>query len=79
MMPARRSLAEDDNFEEEVGAQEAALARAAIEEALILSNLQAAAVGPGAGGWDETLEAILNGEVEAEPALIELQRRADAR
>jgi hypothetical protein len=61
-----------------VGAKEAAFARAAIEECLILSNLQAAAVGPAAGGWDETLEAILNGDVDAESALTELQRRVDA-
>ena len=54
------------------------IARAVIEEALILSNLQAAAMGPEASGLGETPEAILNGDVDAEPAGIELQRRADA-
>jgi len=78
VMPARRSLAESDDFVKEVGEEAAALAVTAIEEALIISNAQIASLGTSAGDFDETLEAILNGDVDALSALTELQHQVDA-
>ena len=78
-MPARRSLAESSAFAEQVGAETAAVARAAIEEALIVSNVQMADLGPSRpASFDKTLEAILNGDADALTALTELQSQVDA-
>jgi multiple sugar transport system substrate-binding protein len=78
VMPARRSLAESAAFEERVGPQVAAVARASIENALIVSDMPARLEGD-FEGFVEALEAILNGSTTAMEALTELQRRADSR
>jgi multiple sugar transport system substrate-binding protein len=78
VMPARRSLAESAAFEQEVGTEAAAVARAAIEEAMIVSNVQMASLGAGGDDFDQVLEEILNGDADALAALTELQRQVDA-
>jgi ABC-type glycerol-3-phosphate transport system substrate-binding protein len=78
VIPARRSLAESSDFEQQVGTEVATVARTAIEEAMIVSNAQIAGLGAGAGKFDQTLLAILNGDVDALSALTELQRKVDA-
>jgi hypothetical protein len=71
-------LAESNDFEEQVGEETAAVAGTAIEEALVVSSAQIAGLGPSSGLFDETLLAILNGDVDAPSALTELQRQVDA-
>ena len=79
VIPARRSLTESRAFAEEVGAETAEVARAAIEEALIISSTQIQGLGSAGGeGFDQALEAILNGDADALTALSELQSRIDA-
>ena len=61
------------------GAETAEVARAEIEEALILSSTQIQGLGSAGGeGFDQALEAILNGDVDALSALTELQDQIDA-
>jgi multiple sugar transport system substrate-binding protein len=76
--PARRSLAESTAFAEQVGAEAAAIARAAVEEALIVTNVQMAGLDQSADGFDEALQAIMNGKVDALQGLSDLQSRIDA-
>jgi ABC-type glycerol-3-phosphate transport system substrate-binding protein len=78
VVPARRSLVESGAYAEQVGPEAAAVARATIEDALIVSNVQVANLGPGGDGFGEALEAILNGEADALTALTELQSQFDA-
>jgi len=78
VVPARRSLAESSDFVEQVGAETAQVARLAIENALIISNLQIQGLESGGEGFDQALEAILNGDVDALFALTELQSELDA-
>jgi multiple sugar transport system substrate-binding protein len=77
VVPARRSLAESADFDEQVGAETAAVARTSIEQALIVSISQLAELTPQTNGLDQTLVAILNGETDALSALTELQRQVD--
>jgi hypothetical protein len=63
----------------EVGAETAEVARAAIEDALIVSNVQIQGLGSaGSEGFDQALEEILNGNSDALTALTELQSQIDA-
>jgi multiple sugar transport system substrate-binding protein len=77
LIPARRSLAKSPIFEEQVGAEAAAIARGVIEQAMIVANIRWADLDLETGGFDETLLAILNGDVHAPSALTELQRQID--
>ena len=74
-MPARRSLVESEAFEDEVGKDVAAVARASIEHALLF----------GPAGWDiygsfqtfnEALSMIYSGEVSAAEAMEWAQERS---
>jgi ABC-type glycerol-3-phosphate transport system substrate-binding protein len=78
VVPARRSLAESNDFRDQVGAEAAAIARASIEDAMIVSNVQIPGLAPQTGSFDETMEAILNGDVDALSALTELQQQVGA-
>jgi hypothetical protein len=77
VVPARRSLAESTDYDEQVGAETAAVARTSIEQALIVSIAQLADLTPQTNGLDQTLQTILNGDADALSALTELQRQAN--
>jgi multiple sugar transport system substrate-binding protein len=74
VMPARRSLAESDDYTQQVGKEAATVARAAIQDALIVSNVKIAELGQGAEDFGEVLTEIMNGNVTALEALTELQQ-----
>ena len=78
VVPARRSLAESNDFEQRVGEEIATVARTAIEEAMIVANVQMSGLDSTAGDFDQALEAILNGDRDALSALSELQQKIDA-
>jgi hypothetical protein len=62
-----------------VGTETAEVARATIRDALLVSNVQIQGLGSEGGeGFDQALEAILNGDVDALSALTELQNKLDA-
>ena len=76
--PARRSLTESRAFAEQVGEETATVARIAAPEALILSSVQMAGLGPAGERLTAVLEEIMNGNVDAYTALTELQSQVDA-
>jgi ABC-type glycerol-3-phosphate transport system substrate-binding protein len=78
VLPARRSLAESTEYTDQVGAEIAAVARASIEDALILSNVQVTDLGQQTERFGETLVEIMNGNLAAMEALTVLQRQLDA-
>jgi hypothetical protein len=78
VMPARRSLAESDDYSRQVGEEAAAVARAAIQDALIVSNVQIAGLGEDTEDFGEALTEIMNGSVPALEALTDLQRQVDS-
>lgn len=78
VMPARRSLAESEDYTRQVGEEMATVARAAIQDALIVSNLQIAELGRDAEGFGDALTEIMNGNATALEALTELQQQVDS-
>jgi ABC-type glycerol-3-phosphate transport system substrate-binding protein len=78
VMPARRSLAESAEYTNQVGAEAAAVARASIEDALIVPDIQMIGLQDEADRFGETLIEIVNGNVTALEALTALQRELDS-
>jgi multiple sugar transport system substrate-binding protein len=78
VMPARRSLAESAEYNQQVGPDVAEVARASIQDALIVPDVQIADLGQDFEGFGQALIAIMNGNVPALEALTELQRDLDA-
>jgi multiple sugar transport system substrate-binding protein len=78
LMPARRSLAESAEYEEQAGPEEAAVARASIDHALVLfashSRLEEVAQ-----QYVATFESIANGETEAADAMVQAQEQSTFR
>lgn len=78
VLPARRSLAESTEYTDRVGAEIAAVARASIEDALILSNVQVTDLGQQTERFGEALVEIMNGNVTALEALTALQQQIES-
>lgn len=76
LMPARRSLAESSDYEELVGAEVAAAARASIENALIVNPMNAGQFEDILDDFGEALSDILQGFTTPMEAMDELQRKA---
>jgi multiple sugar transport system substrate-binding protein len=77
VMPARRSVVESAEFEEQVGPEVAAVVRASIEDMVIVSDLPDG-LEQDLEGFVETLIAILNGEVLADEGLTQLQMQSES-
>jgi ABC-type glycerol-3-phosphate transport system substrate-binding protein len=75
-MPARRSLAESSDYEELVGAEVAATARASIENAIIVNPMNVGQFGDIMDDFGEALSDILQGFKTPAEAMDELQRKA---
>jgi ABC-type glycerol-3-phosphate transport system substrate-binding protein len=75
VLPARRSLAQSAEYTDQVGAEIAAVARASIEDALILPDVQVADLGEQTESFGEALTEIMNGNVAALEALTALQQQ----
>jgi multiple sugar transport system substrate-binding protein len=78
VLPARRSLAESAEYTDQVGAEIAEVARASIENALILPDVQVADLDQQAESFGEVLAEIMNGNRTALEALTALQQQLDA-
>jgi len=76
LMPARRSLAESSDYEDLVGAEVAATARASIENALIVNPVNVGPFGDIMDDFGEALSDILQGFKTPAEAMDELQRKA---
>jgi multiple sugar transport system substrate-binding protein len=76
MMPTRRSLAESDEYAQQVGSDVAAVARASVDGVMILSPRLFQA-----GGWyfafANALEDITRGDLTAEEALTRAQQQTE--
>jgi ABC-type glycerol-3-phosphate transport system substrate-binding protein len=75
VMPARRSVVESSEFEEQVGAEVAAVVRASIEDMVFVGDVPDS-MEQGVASFMETLIAILNGEVSVDEGLAQLQMEA---
>jgi ABC-type glycerol-3-phosphate transport system substrate-binding protein len=75
LMPARRSHAESDEYEEQAGTEEVAVTRASVDHALVLfashSRLEEVAQ-----QYAVAFESIANGEMEAADAMIQAQEQS---
>jgi multiple sugar transport system substrate-binding protein len=78
VLPARRSQAESAAYSAQVGDEVAAVARASIENAMILPDAQMAGIAQQAESFGQALTEILNGNVTALEALTALQREFEA-
>jgi len=76
LMPARRSLAESSDYEELVGAEVAAVARASIENALIVNPMNLVQFEGIMEDFEEAMQDILQGHRTPMEAMDELQRKA---
>lgn len=76
-MPAKRSLAESEAYRESAGEAAAAVALASIDDALVVYS---ATEGPEFNfeAYIEAIVAVLNGEIPASEALLELQRQSES-
>ena len=77
VLPARRSLAESAEYIDQVGSDVAAVARASIEDALIVPDVQITDLGQEVEGFGEALTEIMNGNVTALEAMTTLQQQFD--
>ena len=75
LLPARRSLAESDEYEEQVGADEAEVTRGSVDHALVLfashGRLQEVSE-----QYTQVFESIASGEMEVMDALIQAQEQS---
>jgi hypothetical protein len=78
VMPARRSLAESAEYTDQVGADIVAVARASIDDALIVPDVEITHLGTQMEGFGDALTEIMNGSVTALEALTRLQQGFDA-
>jgi multiple sugar transport system substrate-binding protein len=78
VLPARRSLAESTEYTGRVGEDIAAAARASIDGALIVPDVQTASLGQQATDLDKVLTEIMNGKAMVLEALTAFQQKLDA-
>jgi len=76
VMPARPSLAESSAFEDQVGSEVAAVARASMEHAVIVNGQGLFQFEGALEAYDDALEDILQGHATPLEAMREAQRRA---
>jgi multiple sugar transport system substrate-binding protein len=75
MIPARRSVLESSAYENQVGAETAAVARASMEYALIVSPVQLA-FEDALGAFTQAVQDIMDGRFAADEAMIRAQRQS---
>ena len=76
LMPARKSLAESAAYEQQVGSDVAAVARASVEGAVLLSPRLVEFRGVWGIFW-RALDAIIGGRSTPEEAMIDAQQEAE--
>lgn len=77
-MPARRSLAESDKFEQLVGTGVASVARAAVEDSIMVDlSAQPASLSRAFEALNTAIGEILSGEAAPKDALVGAQRQAE--
>ena len=74
-IPARRSLAESPVYEAQAGTQAAAVSRAAVENALIVSSLQFE-FEEALGAYAQAVQEVVDGKYSAEEAMLRAQRQS---
>jgi hypothetical protein len=75
-MPARRTLAESSAYEDRVGSEVAAVARASMEHAVIVNVEGLLSFEEAFEAYDDALEEILQGWATPLEAMTEAQRKA---
>ena len=78
LMPPRRSLAESKTYEQLVGEDVAAAARASMENAVLISPDAWAEFGPAMEIFEKAVGAIVEGNTTPEEAMDQAQQRAEA-
>ena len=78
LMPPRRSLAESKTYEQLVGEDVAAAARASMKNAVLISPNAWAEFGPALEIFEEAIGAIVEGNATPEEAMDQAQQRAGA-
>jgi multiple sugar transport system substrate-binding protein len=76
LAPARRTLAESDAFAQEVGAEQAAAVRSALDNAIFISP-QAAQAGEALPAFGNAGREVLSGKTTVEEALLAAQQQAE--
>jgi multiple sugar transport system substrate-binding protein len=79
LMPPRRSLAESTAYEQQVGQEVAATARASLEGALLVSPWTWSALGQAMDIFERAVDRIINGDISAREAMDWAQREAESR